>query len=423
MTIVLYSSSLTEGDDTRTGISPGLGDFSNATKYPSVAIAKAQDDFNSSGDKIHLEIDGGPSGLVYDDANQLVITPTGNNYAYAGLGEFGFGNGNGSEQHEIFGSSAVGHDGQVTIDQTSMSYSTFNSAVVARVSFVNFYRLRTINGGNMVNDFQLQLSNGSTVHDCITEYLGHGILSDDSDDAEIFNNFVIGDNSAGSSSGIKIEDGQSLSPTKVYSNYVFKGGASPGGANAHFGIQVFNSPNSEVTNNTVVDTYTTGIAVINGSTGCILRNNISVGAIDAVGNPGDTGHFIGVDAASSTNLDSDFNSFNGKGYFGGSFASATGWAGGDQSLTLAEWQTDSGGDAASVENLPLFVGGSSPATVAGIQLLVNAVQVQRGIATSITTGINGGTFTDPPNMGADPTVSSGGGGVGGGGGFIGSFIN
>lgn len=405
MTIVRYASDFANGSDSNSGLSSGPGDFTNATKYPSAAIVKAVNDFAGNGNILHLEISGGPSGLVYDDPNQLVLTPTASDYDYGGAGLFDFDDGNVSEQHEIFGSSAVGHDGQVTIDQVSMAYATFDSAVVARVSFVNFYRLRTINGGNMINDLQLQLSDGSTIHDCITEYLGHGILADRSDNAEIFNNFVLGDNSAGASSGIKIEDVDGSVPMKIYSNYLFKAGASPGGANAHFGIQIFGSPNTEITNNTVADTYTTGIALIDGasvgSTGCILRNNISVGAIDAVGNPGETGHFLGVDAASSAGLDSDFNSFNGKGYFGGTFASAVGWAGGDQSLTLAEWQTDSGGDANSVEDLPNFVGGESPSTVAGITLFDDSAQIQAGDPSVLPLNdINGVSFRNPPNMGA-----------------------
>ena len=421
MAVMRYAVDGLNGDPNGTGVSAFEGDFSNAV----VDIYDALDKANTvhQAENIHtviIEVSGGPSGLTYTPTHNLVFTSAGTAYSSGS----GFNpNGAAVGDYGIVGSKVAGHDGQVTIDASTITtYSPYNAVLASNRRGVLFERLEVINtpdSGPPVDAVLLSTANKSAVRDCILHQGSHAIWAKRTEDIEITGNFCIG-GSGSNASCIKLEQDQLAQSTRglIANNYIWKGGSSSG-TSAHFAIQLNGAMDCEVYNNTIVDTVTDGIAIIanklgEGSADNTVYNNIVVNSIDN-GNSGAVGHDIVLDAASLAAGGNviDYNTYSTNRYYlGGSFgpSAADGMSGGQVYTSLASWQTASSQDANSITDTPSFVGGTSPNSLEGVKLLKGSSQIGVGTDISWTTpswtdfvfskDVLGVEYGSPPNMGA-----------------------
>jgi len=371
----------------------------------------------TSVDVYHFEISGGVSGLTYqENANFALHSGT----AVYGIGEGGLGGsfpeqGELGEGYEIRGSEQVGHSGLVAIDGSTVTGKTFDAVIISNRKFTTIKNIWIHSTGILNDPIFLSTNNGgSIIEDCIVEQGGHGINIDNSEDFIVRRNLVYGQNGA-NSSAIKCEN--SISPTStnglIESNLVIMGGSSTGTA-GHFALQSFECTDIQFLNNTVIDTRTDGIGVLNNSANVEIKNNIIIGS--TFNGAAGTGNAIGIDSTSTVGLDIDNNSYFGtdildaKFHFGGSFAAVSGWTGGSQDTGLTAWQSTlttasvTGADANSTEVKPDLVSFDTtgdPPTADNFKLLSSALaQIQTGVDAGVITDYDAVSFLDPPNMGA-----------------------
>ena len=418
MAIQRYAVDGINGSAGNSGVASFEGDFSNAV----VDIYDALDKANTAhvADSIYtilIEVSGGTNGVTYTPTHNLVFTSSGVGYtASTGLAPQGSDVGD----YGIVGSTVAGHSGQVTIDVSTMTtfapYGT--SCIASNRKGTLFSRLRIIGAASSKSQDPILLSgaNFSAVRDCYIDQGAHGIMVKNTEDLEITGNHIVGGTGANASC-IKIQQSSSPQATRaiVANNYVWKGGSSAGTA-GHFGIQLYGAWNCAVYNNTIVDTVTDAIGLIETSKFNEVYNNITVNST-ANGNSGTVGHSIGVDGTSTDNL-IDYNSYgNDLYYLGGTFTASGGWVGGQQYTSLTSWRTATSQDANSIAALPDFRGGTSPTSLSGIKLNVGSSQIQAGTPvtwseptwTTFEMGkdVFGVDYLSPPNMGA-VALSAGG---------------
>ena len=413
-----YAVDGVNGDANNSAIAAYEGDFSNAVVDIYDAIDKANTIHQAENTHtVIIEVSGGPSGITYQPTHNLVFTSSGSGYTAAG----GFSpHGSNVGDYGIVGSTVAGHDGQVTIDVSSMTtLSPYSSSCIAsNRKGTLFARLRIIGAASSKSQDPILLSsaNFSAIRDCYIEQGSHGIMVKNTEDVEVTGNQVIGGSGA-NASAIKIQQASSPQATRaiVANNYIWKGGSSTG-QSGHFGIQLYGAWNCAVYNNTIVDTVTDAIGLIETSKFNEVYNNITVNST-ANSNPGTVGHSIGVDGTSTDNL-IDYNSYgNDLYYLGGTFTASGGWSGGQQYTSLAAWRTATSQDANSIAELPDFVGGTSPTSLSGIKLNAGSPQIQAGTPvtwsdpewTTFEMGkdIFGVDYLSPPNMGAVAITVSG----------------
>lgn len=420
MAVMRYAVDGINGDANNTAVSAFEGDFSNAVVDIYDAIDKANTIHQAdSTHTVIIEVSGGPSGVTYTPWHNLVFTSSGTGYTAAS----GFSpHGTFAGDYGIVGSKVAGHDGQVTIDASTITtYSPYSAVLASNRKGTLFERLEVINTPPQTSRDAILLStaNKSAIRDCILHQGSHAIWAKRTEDIEITGNFCIGGSGANASC-IKLEQDQLAQSTRalVANNYIWKGGSSTGVA-AHFAIQLNGVMDCEVYNNTIVDTVTDGIAIIanklnEGSANNTVYNNIVVNSIDN-GNVGAVGHDIVLDAASLAAGGNviDYNTYSTNRYYlGGSFGPSAndGMTGGQVYTSLADWQTATSQDANSITDAPSFVDGASPSYQEGAKLLAGSPQIGAGTDISWTTpnwtdytfskDILGVEYSSPPNMGA-----------------------
>lgn len=410
MAIKRYAVDGLNGSSSATGVATAEGDFSNAVLDIYDAIDKANTIHQADAtDTVIIEVSGGPSGITYQPTRNLVFTNSGTPYTAAG----GFGpTGNAIGQYGIVGSEAAGHDGQVTIDaQNIVTYDIYNAVLASKMRGTLYKRLRVINvrsASPSIDAIHLSVANYSAVRECILEQGSHAIWAKNAEDLEITRNIITGGTGA-NGSAIKVQQtGTPLSTRALIAhNFLLNGGSSTGSA-GHFGIQLYGCLDCQVYHNTVINTVTDGIGIIEGSKNNLIYNNIVMGST-ANGNSGAVGHDIAMDAESAlgdTNT-IDNNSYGtNKYYLGGTFSASTGWIGGNQYTSLADWQSNTSQDANSITSLPTFVGDDSITNAAAdVKLVSGSPQIGSGAVLSWEAGdafsdINGIAYESPPNMGA-----------------------
>jgi len=420
MAVMRYAVDGIGGDANNTAVSAFEGDFSNAVVDIYDAIDKANTIHQA--DTVHtviIEVSGGPSGVTYTPWHNLVFTSSGTGYTAAS----GFSpHGTFAGDYGIVGSKVAGHDGQVTIDASTITtYSPYGAVLASNRKGTLFERLEVINTPPQTSRDAVHLStaNKSAVRNCILHQGSHSIWVKRTEDIEITGNFCIGGSGANASC-IKLEQDQLAQSTRglIANNYIWKGGSSTGVA-AHFAIQLNGAMDCEVYNNTIVDTVTDGIAIIanklgEGSANNTVYNNIVVNSTDN-GNSGAAGHDIVLDAASLAAGGNvvDYNTYSTNRYYlGGSFGPSAndGMTGGQVYTSLADWQTATSQDANSITDAPSFVDGASPSYQEGAKLLAGSPQIGAGTDISWTTpswtdytfskDMLGVEYSSPPNMGA-----------------------
>lgn len=400
------------GNPNNSAIAAFEGDFSNAVVDIFDAIDKANTDLiNSSTDTAIIEVSGGVSGVTYNPTRNLVFTAVGTPYTES----VGFTvDNNVLGSYGIVGSKVAGHDGQVIIDASGIvTYDPYDGAISSNKKGTLVENVKIVNLGTSNDAVSLSTCNFSVVRNNILEQGSHAVWAKNSEDVQITGNFVTGGFGT-NSSAIKISQQSGAQSTRaiVANNYVRNGGSSAGHA-GHFGIQLYGAWDCHVYNNTLINTTSDGIGLINEAKYNKVYNNIVINSIDNKWNqpgPGVTGHDISIDATSTDNEVDHNNYTTNMFYFGGTFTAANGWTGGQRYTSLSSWRSATGYDSNSITDLPQFEGGATPNSVVGIALKKGSKQIQAGVPVNytkpawsdfdMTKDVLGVAYDFPPNMGA-----------------------
>ena len=336
------------------------------------AFVQAATDFDGSTTKrATFNISGGTSGITYYETHNLVIEPDSAGTIYGVAANKGLeAEGTIDESWIVLGSADTGRNGQVRISQRDIStYSTSNTTIFSnrdhtKIKNIKFTPDTTSNYDSII----LSGTYAPLVENCHIDYNSHGIIFYGCTHSIARYNYFKGQNLATSSTAIKGTN--TCVDMQLYFNILDK----PGNTDSawHFGIELKDSKDVRIFNNTIYRAMRIGIGVWDSCCdGLVIKNNIIVESGDAT-----SGYDILIDN-NTTDYVIDYNLIyntnrNTIAYLGGTLNITTGPTGGT-SYTWSAWQT-AGNDIHGInanpklsnpENHVFTINLSSPAASAG----------------------------------------------------------
>ena len=345
-TTIDYYVDGSKADDTANGLS-----WANAKKTIYGCIEQVVTDLDGVvGNQATINVSGGASGRIYQETHNLIFSK-GAHYPAVGGGALTLHDGSLGKPWTLQGSTEGGHNGQVSIDASTITtWQTYGAVIVTNI---NYFHLRRIqinpgSGDQTKDDVYYSVAEYGLIEHCrLPEYGAHGISMNASEESVIRYNYVKGRNHNDNSSGIKIAH-TTTDNTEVYYNVIDSSGST--GANYHAGINIYNASGVKVYNNTIYNTSDIGILLWGtagvGADDVVLYNNVI---------SEDTEYSIVIDENCGS-LTSDYNLIyktGNVGYVGGTFTAVGGPVDG-ATKTFVEWQA-AGYDANSTNASPLFV--------------------------------------------------------------------